>query len=234
MLRSGKEHLASLRDGRVVYIGGERVGDVTAHPAFRNAARTVAAMYDMKADPANRETMTYEEEGGRHSIYFLRAKDRDDLQRRMVGHRKIADMSYGHVRPLAGPRRELRDRHGDEARRARPAVRQRRQPGRLLPSPPRRGRVRGIRRAPAAGGPQPGVLPAAEPADPDPERGARGRRRRRDLRDEDARHRRGVRERDLDRQRPPARPRPEEAGDHVRDPVQREGAHAVVAEALRA
>ena len=60
MLRSGKEHLESLRDGRVVYIGGERVGDVTTHPAFRNAARTVAAMYDMKADPANRETMTYE------------------------------------------------------------------------------------------------------------------------------------------------------------------------------
>ena len=29
MLRTGKEHLESLRDGRVVYIGGERVDDVT-------------------------------------------------------------------------------------------------------------------------------------------------------------------------------------------------------------
>ena len=49
MLRSGKEHLESLRDGRVVYIGNEKVDDVTAHPAFRNAAQTVVALYDMKA-----------------------------------------------------------------------------------------------------------------------------------------------------------------------------------------
>src|SRR5215470_11690827 len=95
MLKTGTEHLESLRDGRVIYLGSERVDDVTTHPAFRNAARTVAALYDMKADPANRETMTYEEDGGRHSIYFLRARTREDLQRRMIGHRKIADMTYG-------------------------------------------------------------------------------------------------------------------------------------------
>src|SRR5215471_3476813 len=71
MLRNGKEHLESLRDGRVVYVGGERIDDVTRHPAFRGAAETVAAIYDMKADPANRAVMSYEEDGGRHSIYFL-------------------------------------------------------------------------------------------------------------------------------------------------------------------
>ena len=43
MLRTGKEHFESLRDGRAIYIGGERVDDVTTHPAFRNAAQTVAA-----------------------------------------------------------------------------------------------------------------------------------------------------------------------------------------------
>ena len=95
MLRSGKEHLESLRDGRVVYIGNEKVDDVTTHPAFRNAAQTVVALYDMKADPALREEMTYEEDGGRHSIYFLRARSREDLQRRMIGHRRIADFTYG-------------------------------------------------------------------------------------------------------------------------------------------
>jgi 4-hydroxyphenylacetate 3-monooxygenase len=95
MLRSGKEHLESIRDGRIVYIGSERVDDVTRHPAFRNAAQTVAALYDMKADPALREEMTYEEDGGRHSIYFLRARSREDLQRRMIGHRRIADFTYG-------------------------------------------------------------------------------------------------------------------------------------------
>ena len=95
MLRTGQEHLESLRDGRIVYIAAERIDDVTSHPAFRNAARTVAALYDMKADPANREALTYEEDGGRHSIYFLRARSRDDLQRRMIGHKQIADFTHG-------------------------------------------------------------------------------------------------------------------------------------------
>jgi 4-hydroxyphenylacetate 3-monooxygenase len=95
MLRTGKEHLESLRDGRAIYIGGERIDDVTTHPAFRNAATTVAGLYDLKADPALRDVMSYEEDGGRHSIYFLRAKSRDDLQRRMLGHRRIADFTHG-------------------------------------------------------------------------------------------------------------------------------------------
>jgi 4-hydroxyphenylacetate 3-monooxygenase len=95
MLRTGKEHLETLRDGRVVYVGGERVDDVTRHPAFRAAAQTVAGIYDLKADPANRDTMTYEEDGGRHSFYFLRPKTRDDLQKRSDGHRRIADFTFG-------------------------------------------------------------------------------------------------------------------------------------------
>ena len=107
MLRSGKEHLESLRDGRVVYVGGERIDDVTRHPAFRMAAETVAAIYDMKADATNRDAMTYEEDGGRHSIYFLRPRTRDDLQRRMEGHRHIASSSptaCSAARPTTSPR----------------------------------------------------------------------------------------------------------------------------------
>ncbi len=95
MLRSGKEHLERLRDGRTIYIGNERIDDVTAHPVFRNAARTVAALYDMKADPANRETMSYAEDGQRHSMYFLQARTQADLRRRMGAHKAIADMTYG-------------------------------------------------------------------------------------------------------------------------------------------
>ena len=93
MLKTGNEHLKSLRDGRVVYIGNERVDDVTTHPAFKNAARTVAAIYDMKV--ANPEAMSFEENGERSSIYYLKAKTREDLARRMRGHRMIADVTYG-------------------------------------------------------------------------------------------------------------------------------------------
>ncbi|HET9893408.1 MAG TPA: 4-hydroxyphenylacetate 3-hydroxylase N-terminal domain-containing protein [Streptosporangiaceae bacterium] len=95
MLRTGKEYLESLRDGRRVYVGKELVEDVTAHPAFARAAQTLAGIYDFKADPANYDTMSYEEDGARHSSYFLRARDRDELARRSAAHKRIADLSYG-------------------------------------------------------------------------------------------------------------------------------------------
>jgi 4-hydroxyphenylacetate 3-monooxygenase len=41
---TGAEYLMSLRDGREVYVYGERVEDVTTHPAFRNSARSIAAL----------------------------------------------------------------------------------------------------------------------------------------------------------------------------------------------
>ena len=63
MLKTGQEHLASLRDGRRVYSGGELVEDVTGHPAFRNAAASFAMLYDRKAAPENRGVMTFEEDG---------------------------------------------------------------------------------------------------------------------------------------------------------------------------
>lgn len=95
MLKTGREHLESIRDGRVVYIGSERVNDVTTHPAFRNAARTVASMYDMKCAPGNREAMSFEEDGERYSLWYLRAKSRADLERRTALHRAVAAMSHG-------------------------------------------------------------------------------------------------------------------------------------------
>src|SRR5215831_18169075 len=36
-IKTGQDHIASLRDGRDVYIYGERVADVTTHKAFRNS-----------------------------------------------------------------------------------------------------------------------------------------------------------------------------------------------------
>ena len=51
---TGAEFLESLRDGREVYIYGERVKDVTDHPAFRNSAASVALLYDALHDKAQR------------------------------------------------------------------------------------------------------------------------------------------------------------------------------------
>lgn len=59
-MRSGSEFLQSIRyDGRKVYYDGELVEDVTTHPAFAEGARTIARFFDVAADPANAELMTY-------------------------------------------------------------------------------------------------------------------------------------------------------------------------------
>ena len=42
---TGAEYLESLRDGREIWIYGERVKDVTTHPAFRNTARMIARLF---------------------------------------------------------------------------------------------------------------------------------------------------------------------------------------------
>jgi 4-hydroxyphenylacetate 3-monooxygenase len=84
-----------MRDGRAVYVGRDRVEDVTTHPAFRRAARTVADLYDYKRQPELRDALSFEENGERFSIYFLRAKTREDLRRRTKGHKLIADRTLG-------------------------------------------------------------------------------------------------------------------------------------------
>jgi 4-hydroxyphenylacetate 3-monooxygenase len=58
-LRSGSDYLKSLNDGRQVFVNGEKVADVTKHPAFREAARSVGRLYDIAASPENRERMTF-------------------------------------------------------------------------------------------------------------------------------------------------------------------------------
>ncbi len=59
-LRTGDQFIAGLQhDGRRVFIDGEEVGDVTSHPAFRDAVRSIANLYDIASDPANRDLMTF-------------------------------------------------------------------------------------------------------------------------------------------------------------------------------
>src|SRR5579875_899952 len=59
MIRTGEEYRASIRDGREVWIDGERVGDVTTHPMFRPAVDIRARIYDMAHETATRDVMTY-------------------------------------------------------------------------------------------------------------------------------------------------------------------------------
>ena len=96
MLRTGKEHLESLRDGRVVYVGGERIDDVTRHPAFREAAKTVAG--DLRHQGRSGEPRRHDLRGGRRAPFDLFPAPEDPrgpAEAQRTRHRKIADLTFG-------------------------------------------------------------------------------------------------------------------------------------------
>ncbi|MBV9691199.1 MAG: hypothetical protein JO202_15985 [Ktedonobacteraceae bacterium] len=95
---TGAEYLESLRDGREVWIYGERVKDITSHPAFRNSARMLARLYDALHDPAKRDVLTTATDtgsGGYTHKFFRTSRSAEEL----VGARDaIAEwtrMTYG-------------------------------------------------------------------------------------------------------------------------------------------
>ena len=83
--RTGAEYLRGLRERSAeVWLGNERVHDVTTHPALRRCARSVAHLYDMQHDPALRDEMTYlsPTSGTRVGLSFITPRSLEDLQRR--------------------------------------------------------------------------------------------------------------------------------------------------------
>lgn len=64
MIKTGEQHIESLRDGREIYLDGELVGDVSTHPAFRGAVASIGRMFDFQSAPENRELMTFETDTG--------------------------------------------------------------------------------------------------------------------------------------------------------------------------
>jgi 4-hydroxyphenylacetate 3-monooxygenase len=95
---TGAEYLESLRDGREVYIYGERVKDVTTHPAFRNAARSIARLYDALHDDKTKGALTAPTDtgsGGYTHKFFRAARSREDLVAQRDAIARWARMSYG-------------------------------------------------------------------------------------------------------------------------------------------
>jgi len=86
-IRRGEEYLESLRDGRRLWLMGQRVEDVTTHPALAGCARSVAAVYDLQHDVAHQELLTIPSPstGQPVSRAYLLPRSVDDLacQRRM-------------------------------------------------------------------------------------------------------------------------------------------------------
>ncbi|MDX2158222.1 MAG: 4-hydroxyphenylacetate 3-hydroxylase N-terminal domain-containing protein [Hyphomicrobiaceae bacterium] len=95
---TGAEYLESLRDGREVYIYGERVKDVTRHPAFRNAAVSVAKLYDALHGAATKEVLTAPTDtgsGGYTHRFFKAARSREDVIGQRDAIAQWARITYG-------------------------------------------------------------------------------------------------------------------------------------------
>jgi two-component FAD-dependent monooxygenase len=95
---TGDEYIESLRDDREIFIYGDRVKDLTTHPAFRNPVRMTARLYDSLHDPAQRGIITKPTDTGSdgytHSFYTTprTVSDLVDDQRAIAAW---ARMSYG-------------------------------------------------------------------------------------------------------------------------------------------
>ena len=83
--RTGREYLEGLRSQeREVWLGGERVQDVTTHPALASGAQAIASLYDMQSEPQLKEMMTYRSPttGRPVGLSFIIPRTQDDLVRR--------------------------------------------------------------------------------------------------------------------------------------------------------
>ena len=82
MIKTGAEYRASLQDGRQVWMNGERVKDVTTHPAFKPVVDIRARIYDLAHEKATAPAMTYVDEatGETNCIGYKLPKTQEDWQ----------------------------------------------------------------------------------------------------------------------------------------------------------
>ena len=80
MIRTGKQYIESIQDGREVWIDGKKVDNVTEHPAFKPIIDIRARIYDMAHEDKHKEGLSYVDDstGERNCIGFKLPKTQDD------------------------------------------------------------------------------------------------------------------------------------------------------------
>ncbi|GAA3796025.1 4-hydroxyphenylacetate 3-hydroxylase N-terminal domain-containing protein [Sphaerisporangium flaviroseum] len=95
---TGDEYIESLRDDREIYLYGERVKDVTSHPAFHNPIRMTARLYDALHDPDKRDVLTKPTDTGSDGYthrFFTTPHSVEDLVGDQQAIAAWSRMSYG-------------------------------------------------------------------------------------------------------------------------------------------
>jgi len=96
-VKNGRQYLESLHDERYVYVDGERIEDLSKHPAFRGIIQTLALLYDYAADPANELSYLAPETGAPANKAFLIPRSVDDLKDRRLALTHLAGRTAGLV-----------------------------------------------------------------------------------------------------------------------------------------
>jgi len=83
VLRTGKDYLASLNDGRKVWVGDELIDNVATHPKTRAYAQRIAEFYDLHHRSDLTDVMTFvDDDGRRRSMMWFQHRSKDDLRRK--------------------------------------------------------------------------------------------------------------------------------------------------------
>ena len=96
--RNGTQVLDRLRkEPPSLWVEGEQVVDPTTHPRTANAAKSLAALYDLQHRPDLLETMTFASptSGDRVGMSFIVPQTREDLERRSAMNKVWADSCLG-------------------------------------------------------------------------------------------------------------------------------------------
>src|SRR6188472_2956711 len=99
MIRTGEEYRESLRDGREVYMNGEKIADVTAHPAFKPIVDIRARIYDMAHEAGTADIMSYTDPrtGERNATGPKLPRTRDDWRAKRLAVDTVLDDVKGIV-----------------------------------------------------------------------------------------------------------------------------------------
>ncbi|NUT43149.1 MAG: Pyoverdin chromophore biosynthetic protein pvcC [Thermoactinospora sp.] len=95
---TGVEYVESLRDDREIYLYGDRIKDVTEHPAFHNPVRMTARLYDALHADDTRDLLTCPLDSGGDGYthrFFTTPRTVDDLVADQRAIATWARMSYG-------------------------------------------------------------------------------------------------------------------------------------------
>ena len=101
MIRTAEQYVESLNDGRVIYLNGERIPDITKHPAFKGSIDARALSYTLYDHPRFKDLLTIEEDGDRFLFLWNQPKTAEDLVRRRDVY--ITCMRWGAAMSGMGP-----------------------------------------------------------------------------------------------------------------------------------